>query len=425
MRIKKYTGATVKEATTKMKRDLGPDAIVLGSRKISQGGVFSFMGKEMVEITAAVDEGPGIATGLREGRKAYSSPARYVDRTLGNEKPKSSENEIGNTIESLRKVAERFQSQDTGPVRAQEAGNKSKGDISQYQLQKEMGDIKNTLMEIADRMKYDKMPSLPDNLKQVYVSLIDKEVSEKIAADIVQSVYMKLDERQMFDRKITEQEVISEMANLINTVSVPKKGRRKAKVVALIGPTGVGKTTTIAKLAAINKLLNKKDVALISVDTYRIGAIEQLRTFAAIADIPMEVVYKSSEIAPALRKFRDKDMIFIDTVGRSQRVKKELNELKRFVEAAKPDETHLVISASTSLGTMLDIADKFKVLHPNRIIFSKLDEAVSFGSMVSVAHKHKAPISYITTGQNVPEDINAVDSNEFAAMVYSGVLPDA
>ncbi len=425
MRIKKFTGATVKEATTKMKRDLGPDAIVLGSRKVSQGGIFSFLGKEMVEITAAIDDAPVVTAGSKERRNIPSSPARYVDRTLGNEKPKSSESEIENTIENLRKVAERFQNRDAEPVRGPEAGIKSKADISQYQLQKEMGDIKNTLMEIADRMKYDKMPSLPDNLKRAYISLIDKDVSEKIAADIVQSVYMKLDEQQVFDKKITENEVISEMANLINTVSAPKKGRRKAKVVALVGPTGVGKTTTIAKLAAINKLLNKKEVGLISVDTYRIGAIEQLRTFAAIADIPMEVVYKSSEIALALRKFRDKDLIFIDTVGRSQRVKKELNELKRFVDTAKPDEIHLVISASTGFRTMMDIAEKFKVLQPNRIIFSKLDEAVSFGSMVSVAHKQRVPISYITTGQNVPEDINAADSNEFAAMVYSGVLPDA
>lgn len=425
MRIKKFTGATVQEATTKMKHDLGPDAIVIGSRKISQGGLFSFIGKEMVEITAAADESPHTKTELREARKAYSAPSRYIDRTIGNEKMKSSEYEFENTIESLRKIAKQFHNQAASSPGTQRGHNKSKGDISQYQLQKEMGDIKNTLMEIADRMKYDNMPSLPDNLKQVYITLLDKEVSEKIAADIVQSVYMKLDERQVFDRKTAENEVISEMANLIHTVSVQKKSRRKAKVIALVGPTGVGKTTTIAKLAAINKILNKKDVALISVDTYRIGAIEQLRTFAAIADIPMEIVYKSSEMPLALRKFRDKDMIFIDTVGRSQRVKKELNELKRFVEAAKPDEVHLVMSASTSLGTMADIAEKFKVVQPDRFLFSKLDEAVSFGSLLSVAHKHKVPISYITTGQNVPEDIYAADSNEFAAMVYSGVLPDA
>lgn len=191
------------------------------------------------------------------------------------------------------------------------------------------------------------------------------------------------------------------------------------------GRQGWGKTTTIAKLAAIGKLVEHKNIALLSADTYRIGAIEQLKTFAAIADIPMEVVYKQSEIAPALARFRGKDTIFIDTVGRSQRGKKDLADLQKFLTAAQPDEVHLVLSASTNAITMADVIERFGLLKPNRLIFSKLDEAAALGSLVSVLRRHTIPISYVTVGQGVPDDIMAADPRKIATMVYSGAIVNA
>ena len=183
--------------------------------------------------------------------------------------------------------------------------------------------------------------------------------------------------------------------------------------------------TTIAKLAAINKLLTGLDVGLISADTYRIGAIDQLRTFAGIADIPMEVVYKPSDMSAALRKFRGKDMVFVDTVGRSQRSKKDLHDLAKFVSAADPDETHLVLNASTNVKTCEEIIDQFTVVKPNRLIFSKLDEAASYGPMLSIIHRHQLPLSYVTTGQAVPDDIRRVEASQLAAMVYTGEMAHA
>jgi len=167
------------------------------------------------------------------------------------------------------------------------------------------------------------------------------------------------------------------------------------------------------------------EVGLITADTYRIGAIEQLRTFASIADIPMEVVYRSSEMAHALKKLSRKDIIFVDTVGRNQRSKKDLAELGKFVEAAKPDEVHLVLSASTSAKALLDIVEKFSRLKPNNLIFTKIDEAVTFGPLFNIAQRQKVNISYLTTGQAVPEDIVPADGIKFASLVYAGAIPNA
>jgi flagellar biosynthesis protein FlhF len=288
-----------------------------------------------------------------------------------------------------------------------------------------MEDLKGTLRVIADHLKYSRMPALPDFLQKAYTRLVQHDLDERLAADVVQAVYGRLAQEQGTTKNTMEKQLISALAGLITAPAPPRGRRRNQKVIVLVGPTGVGKTTTIAKLAAINKLMHGHDVGLISADTYRIGAIEQLRTFAGIADIPMQVVYKPSEMGAAVRKFRPKDMIFVDTVGRSQRSKKELADLGRFVTAADPDEVHLVLSASTGARTARDILDQFKSVKPDRLIFSKLDEAASYGPILSLLHTHHLPVSYVTTGQTVPDDIRTMDPMQLASLVYTGELAHA
>ena len=225
---------------------------------------------------------------------------------------------------------------------------------------------------------------------------------------------------QLQNKQLMETQLLEIMAGRIATAAPTKRGKRKARVVALIGPTGVGKTTTIAKLAALSKLVDHREVGLVSTDTYRIGAIEQLRTFASIADIPMEVAYRPSELSEALRRFRDKEIVYIDTVGRSQRARRDLEQMKRFIEAAEPDEIHLVLNASTGAKTAYDIMEQFKVLQPDRILFSKLDEAVTYGPIINIAHRQRLPLSYVTVGQGVPDDIRPADPAYLASIVYRG-----
>ena len=176
-------------------------------------------------------------------------------------------------------------------------------------------------------------------------------------------------------------------------------------VVALVGPTGVGKTTTIAKLAANFALFEGKSVGLITIDTYRIAAVEQLKTYSEIINLPIEVVYTAADLKRAFQKLSDKQLILIDTAGRSQKNKQQIRELKHFFNGRPLNETHLVLSANTKLEDLLETADSFKELGVNRLIFTKLDETNSLSNVIEVAERLRIPLSYVTTGQSVPEDI--------------------
>jgi flagellar biosynthesis protein FlhF len=462
MRIKKFVAATVKEASDQMRKELGEEAIVLNTRRVAKEGKLSFLGKELVEITAAIDDpvpavrntflptvdedsygrNPHPAGGRMTARKITQQAETTFDGVLsrtddggsygGNLRPTGAGTRTHKAfpqeetaIESLRRIEEHFRKREPHSDAPLSPRSMPEDFANFHQLRGEVEDIKGTLKEIADHIKYNRMPSLPSLLKDVYATLIDQDVSERLAADLVQSVFTKLGEHQLRNRELIDKCLLEEMANIIKTSEPVKTRKRKTKIVALVGPTGVGKTTTIAKLAAINKLVYHLDVGLISADTYRIGAIEQLRTFANIADIPMEVVYRPSEMGGVLRKLRGKDVIFVDTVGRNQRVRKELSELARFIDAADPDEVHLVLSASTNATTLDDIVQRFRILKPNRFLFSKMDEAATLGSLLEVIRQYAVPVSYVTTGQTVPDDIIPAEAKKLASMIYAGAFANA
>jgi flagellar biosynthesis protein FlhF len=416
MRIKKFVGATLQEATGQMKNELGADAIILNTRTVPKGGLLNFLGGEMFEITAAVDDGMNSRANsyafVRDD--ATKSSAQHTDGATAASSRRNSSKE--NALEGLAEVAKQFEQRRQQKMQ----------EVSDFHLLKsEVDEIKVALREIAGYLKYSNMPSLPDAFKQVYTSLIEHDVDGQLASDLVQSTYLKRGENAIDDKNIVERDILDALAAMFKTAGPVQPQGRRTRISAFVGPTGVGKTTTIAKLAALSKLSDGLAVALISADTYRIGAIEQLHTFAAIADIPMEVVYKPSEMEQALRKFGDKDIVYIDTVGRSHYKKKEIMEVARFVGAADPDEVHLVLSASTHKRTLLESIERFNAVRPNRIVITKVDEAASFGSLLSLARQHPLPISFVATGQAVPDDIVAAKSMDLALMVYRGVLPHA
>lgn len=190
------------------------------------------------------------------------------------------------------------------------------------------------------------------------------------------------------------------------------------KAVALIGPTGVGKTTTIAKLAAHFALVEHKKVGLLTVDTYRIAAVEQLKTYSQIIDIPIAVAYNQGEVLPAIEQFADYDLLLIDTAGRSQKNIMQVGELKAMLEAVRC-ETHLVLSALIKTEDMLDAARRFSAARVDRLLFSKLDETSTYGTLIEVADKTGIPLSYLTTGQKVPEDIETADAANLVDLILS------
>jgi flagellar biosynthesis protein FlhF len=200
----------------------------------------------------------------------------------------------------------------------------------------------------------------------------------------------------------------------------PQKDGRPLTL-ALTGPTGVGKTTTIAKLAATYKLRLGMRVGLVTADTYRIAAIEQLRTYANIIGLPVKVAMTPPELQAAVDAFDAVDVILVDTAGRSQRDQSRLEELRQLIAAAAPHETHLVVSAALSEGVLHCAVEKFRSLSPNRIIVTKMDEGVELGAVMNVLVRAGLPMSYLTTGQEVPDDIEPADGLLFARAILSSL----
>ncbi len=208
-------------------------------------------------------------------------------------------------------------------------------------------------------------------------------------------------------------------------IHVPPRGRR---VVALVGPTGVGKTTTIAKLAAGFRLEAKRSVALVTIDTFRIAAVQQLQAYAEIMDLPMEVVQNPEDMQPALERLGDVDLVLIDTAGRSPRSDTRIEQLRAMLRAAQPDETHLVLSATSSRDTIQNILDGFSAVRPTAAILSKLDESTQLACVLAAFEGRNLPISYMTTGQQVPDDIETADAESLvgdllATHLTSGRIP--
>lgn len=265
---------------------------------------------------------------------------------------------------------------------------------------------------------------MPDALLRYYQRLIENEVAQEIADEVVASIRDELTPPELCDEPAVRQAVLRRLESLLpvaEDVAIPSRmpdGR--PCTLALVGPTGVGKTTTIAKLAAAYRLRHGRRVALITSDTYRIAAVDQLRTYANIIGVPLRVVSSPEEMAEACQALRDHDALLLDTAGRSPRDGARLDELRRFVEAARPHRTHLVLSSTGSEASLLRSAERFAPLRPDRVIFTKLDEAANLGVLVNVVRRVNAKLSYVTTGQEVPDDIEPGRADRLARLVLDG-----
>jgi flagellar biosynthesis protein FlhF len=257
---------------------------------------------------------------------------------------------------------------------------------------------------------------LPDALFQVYTDLIDAEFEERIAQELIE--HLRAETTVDLDDSFAMR---SELLRLIESelhVSGPLHvSTGSGRVVALVGPTGVGKTTTIAKLAANYRLRENKSVGLITVDTYRIAAVEQLRTYAEIIDLPMEVVSTPREMREAITRMRSLDLVLMDTAGRSPKDDVRIQELKTILAEANPAEVHLVLSAVGSAKTLTNTAERFSAVGTTSMIVTKLDEATGLGNLLSVARSCQLPVSYVTDGQNVPDDIQVAQKRTLAQQI--------
>jgi flagellar biosynthesis protein FlhF len=258
-----------------------------------------------------------------------------------------------------------------------------------------------------------------EQLKKYVDKLIHQEVSKPIIKSIVNQIKKS---KEFINPSNIEDYIITSLSSLIPTTSFEIKKRGKQKVVAIVGPTGVGKTTCIAKLAAISKILNDLKIGIISIDTYRLGAIDQLRIFSEVSNIDMLVAYEAKEMPSLIKKFSDKDLIFIDTAGRGQKNTKELEKTKAFLDAVKIDETYLAVSSTNSTKNLQDVTKKFELFDYSAMIVTKIDEGVVFGNILNVSVSSQKPIIYLTNGQVIPDDIIAADSDYIAKIVVTGEI---
>jgi flagellar biosynthesis protein FlhF len=261
---------------------------------------------------------------------------------------------------------------------------------------------------------------LPEQLFNHYQQLIENQVAEELAEDILKSVRLQIPAGYLGNEPFVREKVAEQVEKLLPAGGAIKRTKSTGPhVVALIGPTGVGKTTTIAKLAANLQLREGKRVGLITIDTYRIAAVDQLRRYADIIGSPLSVVGTPEDMPAAIAAMGEMDYVLIDTAGRSPSDSLKLSELRKFIEASKPDEVHLVLSTTSSPRCVEMAVEAFSKVRVDKLLFTKIDEAATVGLVLNVARKVGKALSYVTTGQDVPDDIEVVSGRKIARMILS------
>jgi len=384
MNLKTYQGATMGEALAEVKRDLGRDAVIVETRSFRKGGLLGLIGGRSVwEVTAC----PHTA-----------APPRPVGTYVASE--------------ALREMREK-QPVELAPAAPSEPATP---------LDREMAQLRSMVQALLEMHTAGQAPDLPEALCKIRSRLLQQEVREEIVEELICCLRRDLTGEQLADRASVLEELGLRMAGKIATAptAFAKEQEHKPRILAFIGPTGVGKTTTIAKLAANFKLRDGKRVGLVTIDTYRIAAVDQLKTYAEIIDVPLEVVLTPGELRQAVWAMSDTDVVLIDTAGRSQRDQLRLNQLSAFLTAAAPDEVHLVLSATANRTCVANTLEQFAPLGVNRIVVTKLDEAVTYGLLLNVSAAVDAPLSYVTTGQDVPDDIAPADPLHLVSCILGG-----
>jgi flagellar biosynthesis protein FlhF len=348
MIIKRYIVDNMNEAMVKIRYELGSDAVIVSQRKLPVKGIKGLFKPRKLEVTAASDD--------RKVKKTEAVPAE--DNTS-----------MHSELSELKSMLKEFiSSRENGTDTSASSKRPTKNSVKQHMIERD----------------------------------IPPEILDKLCQEI---------SNESGDKKITAKYLEKELYSAFESMIHVSKGD-KGRIQALVGPTGVGKTTTIAKLASINKLYNNKKVGLITLDTYRIGAVDQLKSYAEILDVPFGVVLSLKDIPSVKESMADCDIIFIDTTGRNSKNIMQLSELKRYLQEFQVDITHLVLSMTTKHNDLKQIIKNYRLLDFNSMILTKNDETTLYGSLATAIYYGKTPIAYITTGQSVPEDIEEAEAEK-------------
>ncbi|OGU16076.1 MAG: hypothetical protein A2X61_13255 [Ignavibacteria bacterium GWB2_35_12] len=377
MRIKKFISRNLKEGKAKILQELGEDAVILSSRTIKKP---DGEGIAAVEIVAAIDDSP---------LKSIKKPTKKTNQKLS-EVPLVSKF-------AIERGENKFMRATT-------------------QIYDELNSIKSMVSEISDSVKYIHSSVLNDIFKDIYLCLRKSELSEEFSLKIASTLSARANINS-FEEALTESRILATEHILIKE---PVKGKNKRVVSAFVGPTGSGKTTCLIKLALVSKLLLKSDILIISADSHKVGGVEQLQSLASIGSISYITVNTGDELKNIIEKEKNRDFIFIDTAGYSPLNNSGLENTAMMLRECEPENIYLVQSATMSGSSFSKSISEFSALNPDSLILTKLDEAPSIGEIVMALKDNPIPISYLTNGQKIPEDIEPASRKA----ISKALLPD-
>ncbi|MER1988906.1 MAG: flagellar biosynthesis protein FlhF [Solibacillus isronensis] len=387
MKMKKYNAPSIAEAMKQIRADLGEDAVILNSKVVVTKKFFGLVKNKSYEVVAGYDQ----------LEKKPSLPSLEDIPTFAPQMKEEGIREAASSVEQHKKVPQ--------------------GDSASLpdNLIKEIADLK-TMMQSMQRMSV--QSQYPDELLPFIDFLREQELGEELITKISDELFMYYNEH---GKQITwndMQEVAKDYLRK-ELYDLPISGiSYEKKYINVLGPTGVGKTTTIAKMAARAVLEKKKKIGFITTDTYRIAAIEQLKTYAALLQAPVEIVYNATDYAEAIKKFDHLDLIFIDTAGRNYKEAKYVDDLKSLIQFSEQVESYLVLSLTSKQKDLEAIIEQFTNLHIEKFIFTKLDETNSIGTMFNLMIKYNKGLAYYTNGQEVPEDIEQPNSDNLLELFF-------
>lgn len=413
MIIKKFTGKTEAEATEAAKKELGSTLVIMNVREVKKKGLFAFLLPKQIEVTAALEE-------EAPARTQYGSILRTAaDKEIRTEQQnllaKNSTENIEKKLDSLQTLLE--SQLNNRQSEKEESANAKTQDVTDA----EEKENKTQDMAAAEKKEEEKNPEQDKFIRLLYNKMLDNEMDEKYVNSILEDASKTKKADLPFDYLLAN--IYQKMVLKFGRSEGITPSEEGPRIVLFIGPTGVGKTTTIAKLAGRYCVEEKKKVALLTADTYRIAAAEQLRTYANILETPFRIIYTPEELQAAVDDYWDCDYIFIDTAGRSHQNTDQLEKMKEMVAALKRPESYqvfLVLSATTKYRDLQKIADCYGRIADFELIFTKLDETEAVGNLLNMKLYTDAPIAYVTCGQNVPDDMEAFNPQKTVKQILGG-----
>ena len=400
MIIKKFQANTETDAIMLAKEEMGKDAIVMNIKTISPKGIFKLFHKSLVEVTAAVDDSV-----------SYKNDQPKVEPQVNPRKTLNPDIIYGDYDDD--KASGSFEDEIIGESSAIEQKLNNLQNLLEKQL-----NVKET--EVLNDTKENPKNKNLACLQLIYNQLVSNEVDEIYANQIMNEIDGSLTKDSSIDKILSS--VYQKLVLKLGQPRIIETGKKQPRFIFFIGPTGVGKTTTIAKIASKYKMQYNAKIAFLTADTYRIAAVEQLRTYANIMGIPMEVIYTEDDLVKAQKKYADYDLIFVDTAGRSHRNKEQRDDIESLLNVISNEskETYLVLSATTKYKDLVKITETYSDITDYNLIFTKLDETGSVGNIFNIRMLTNAPLSYVTFGQDVPDDIELIDAQSIAKKLLRG-----